>query len=124
MGTGRETGTGGGVNMYRDQLITIADLIRFEETLLSKIQGLLKDFSGSGANKWLKTYEVKKLLNISPGTLQHLRDSGTLPYTRIGGVIYYKLADIESMLSARSTANPSLGINRSGSAGQQRGGRK
>ena len=43
--------------------------------------------------------EVRKLLNISPGTLQTLRINGTLPYTKIGGTMYYNLKDIEKLLN-------------------------
>ncbi|MFZ2284508.1 MAG: helix-turn-helix domain-containing protein, partial [Lutibacter sp.] len=39
----------------------------------------------------------KKLLGISTGTLQNLRINGTLPYTKMGGVIYY---DYEKIMQA------------------------
>jgi hypothetical protein len=42
--------------------------------------------------------EVKKLLNISSGTLQNLRINGTLSYTKIGGLLYYNYKDIEKLL--------------------------
>ena len=44
--------------------------------------------------KWLKSSEVKKLLRISPGTLQNLRINGTLTYTKIGGSIFYSYEEI------------------------------
>jgi hypothetical protein len=34
------------------------------------------------------------MLGISPGTLQNLRVNGTLPYAKVGGVIYYAYEDI------------------------------
>jgi hypothetical protein len=34
------------------------------------------------------------MLGISPGTLQNLRVNGTLPYTKVGGVVYYAYEDI------------------------------
>jgi hypothetical protein len=41
---------------------------------------------GQGQSKqWLKSVDVRKMLNISPGTLQNLRINGTLRYTKIGG---------------------------------------
>ena len=48
--------------------------------------------------KWLKSHEVRNLLGISPGTLQNLRINGTLPYTRIGGAIYYDNDEIQKIL--------------------------
>ena len=38
------------------------------------------------------------MLNVSAGTLQAMRRSGTLPYTKIGGLIYYNMDDIHQML--------------------------
>ncbi|WP_075591327.1 helix-turn-helix domain-containing protein [Labilibacter marinus] len=81
------------------EIITTDDLREFKIELLADIEQLLKQSSGSKTKKWLKSYEVKKLLNISPGTLQHLRVSGTLPYTKIGGTIYYDYSDIQKMIA-------------------------
>lgn len=47
---------------------------------------------------WLKSYEVRKLLNISPGTLQNLRINGTLPYNKIGGLMFYHYEDIQKLM--------------------------
>ncbi len=56
--------------------------------------------------KWLKTHEVRKMLNISSGKLLTLRINGTLPYTKIGGVIYYDQEDIQQMFSSRKFQHP------------------
>jgi len=37
-------------------------------------------------------------LRISKRTLQNLRNRGHIPYTRMGGKIFYKKADIEQVL--------------------------
>lgn len=83
---------------YRPQLLTIEDLEEFKSNLLNELRKLLKELSGQPGRKWLKSFEVKKLLGISPGTLQNLRINGTLPYTKIGGVILYDYEDIQRML--------------------------
>lgn len=82
------------------QLVTIDDLLSLKFELLSEIKKLLKETSGQPVKKWLKSHEVRKLLDISPGTLQHLRVNGTLPFTKIGGVIYYDQEDITGMLQS------------------------
>jgi hypothetical protein len=82
------------------EFITKDDLRRIEN-LLGEIKGLIKPGQGQ-SKKWLKSYEVRKLLNISPGTLQNLRVNGTLRYTKIGGLLYYKLEDIEKLLEGDS----------------------
>ena len=79
------------------ELITWEDLKRFKNEMLTEIKSLLKPSQGQ-SKQWLKSYEVRKLLNISPGTLQNLRINGTLRYTKIGGLLYYKKEDIEKLL--------------------------
>jgi len=83
------------------EIITTDDLREFKIEMLSEIKQLLKEHNGQPSKKWLKSYEVRKILNISPGTLQNLRINGTLPYTKIIGVIYYDYADIQEMLQSR-----------------------
>jgi hypothetical protein len=68
-----------------------------ENNLLNAIKLINKPGQGE-VKKWLKSVEVRKLLNISPGTLQNLRINGTLRYTKIGGIMYYKLENINKIL--------------------------
>jgi hypothetical protein len=46
-----------------------------------------------------------ELLSISPGTLQNLRINGTIPYTKIGGVLYYDADEINSVLKKHRVDN-------------------
>lgn len=87
------------------EIITTDDLITFKIELLDEFKKMLQEFSGHTSKKWLKSPEVRKLLNISPGTLQNLRVNGTLPYTKIGGVIYYDHEDIQKMLIQNKQQN-------------------
>ncbi|MBE7177566.1 MAG: helix-turn-helix domain-containing protein, partial [Mucilaginibacter polytrichastri] len=48
--------------------------------------------------QWLKSHEVRKLLGISPGTLQTLRINETLPYSKVGGTMYYKSSDLNKLM--------------------------
>ena len=80
------------------ELITKEDLQELESRLLTEIKKLVP-MDGQGASKkWLKRNEVRRLLKISPGTLQNLRINGTLSFTRIGSLIYYKREDINKLL--------------------------
>lgn len=79
------------------EIITKEDLEVFKEELLAEIKQLMQPGQGQ-SKKWIKSNEVRKLLNISPGTLQNLRINGTLCFTRIGSLIYYKLEDINKLL--------------------------
>src|SRR3546814_16261722 len=78
-----------------DQLVTIGDLDRLKTDLIETMQRLLKPGSVPQAKPWLKTQEARKLLGISAGKLLTLRVNGTLPFPKIGSVIYYKAEDID-----------------------------
>ena len=83
------------IELLNHQVVTKRYLLNFGNALLNEIK------SGNTSEQppqWLKSSEVRKLLKISPGTLQNLRINGTLNYNRIGGTIYYKYDDILKML--------------------------
>lgn len=79
-------------------IITKEDLQQFKVELLEGIEILLKGKT-TEQKLWLRSSEVKKLLNISSGTLQNLRINGTLSYSKIGGSLYYNYKDIQKLLS-------------------------
>lgn len=79
------------------ELITKEDLKLFKTELLTEIRQLIKPGKDQ-SKQWLKSADVRKVLNISPGTLQNLRINGTLRFTKIGGMMYYKLEDITKLL--------------------------
>jgi hypothetical protein len=87
--------------IYLDQLLTVDELYDFKRQLLFEIKTLLKEQGGQPTKKWLKSREVRKLLAISPGTLQTLRMKGILPYKRVGGLIYHDSEDIQKMLDSK-----------------------
>ena len=90
-------------------IITTEDLLEFKIDLLQEIKKIIQSSENNTIKKWLKSKEVTKLLNISPGTLQNLRINGTLTYTKIGGTIYYDNTAIEKLLMTNKvSATPTL----------------
>ncbi|CAN1533966.1 Helix-turn-helix domain, group 17 [Flavobacteriaceae bacterium] len=85
-------------------LITKDDLERFKKELLEEIRRcqLYPRKPTQEMRVWLKSFEVRKLLGISAGTLQNLRINGTLPYNKIGGLMYYRYDDIQKLLDGVS----------------------
>ncbi|MDA9555666.1 helix-turn-helix domain-containing protein [Pelobium sp.] len=81
-----------------DQLLTQGDLVDFKNEMLTEFKRIIKESMGEPGKRWLKSCEVKKMLGISHGFLQTLRDNGTLPFTKIGGSIYYDFEDICKMM--------------------------
>jgi len=67
------------------------------ESLKNKVDYL---YTGSGIapKKWIDSREACQRLSASKRTLQSLRDSEILPFTKIGAKVFYKLEDIERML--------------------------
>ncbi len=55
--------------------------------------------------EWIDGQDVIDALNISKRTLQSLRDNGTLPYSRVNGKFYYKVADLEQLLESNYSRN-------------------
>ena len=85
-------------------LITRDDLEKFKKELLEELRKYQQypRKQGQEIRAWLKSYEVRKLLNISAGTLQNLRINGTLPYNKIGGLMYYRYEDIQKLMDGAS----------------------
>ena len=81
-------------------IITTDDLLEFKLELLDDIKNLLVKQSKGKLKKYLKSSEIMDLLQISPGTLQNLRINGPLPYTKIGGIIFYEAEEIQSVMTA------------------------
>lgn len=86
-------------------VLTIEDLQEFKKELLQELKSIFPTNQSTSSKKWLKSTEVRKLLGISPGTLQNLRINGTLPYSKIGGVIYYDHEEIQRILAANRVDN-------------------
>lgn len=86
-------------------IITTEDLYEFKLELLDEIKQLLQNHNGQSSKKWLKSNQVRKLLGISAGTLQNLRINGTIPYTKIGGVLYYDYTEIMKVMEKNRVHN-------------------
>ena len=79
------------------QIVTTEDLANFQQELLEKIKGAIAQ-AHPPPKPWLKSSEVRELLQVSASTLQTLRLNGTLPFSKLGGAVYYAYADIERVL--------------------------
>ena len=79
-------------------LITTDDLREFKRELLKEIKTIINNQGTQKLKKYLKSSEMMDLLQVSPGTLQNLRINGTLPFTKVGGIIYYDAQDIQKVM--------------------------
>jgi hypothetical protein len=86
--------------------LTKIDLENLRVQILLDLRTLLADKSLLINKPWLRGKEVKRLLGISEGSLQHLRVTGQLSASRIGGIYYYRYADIEKMMGEGDKQKP------------------
>ncbi|UKJ09185.1 helix-turn-helix domain-containing protein [Solitalea lacus] len=81
----------------RVELVTREDLDRFKSELFTELKQLLRP-EDQPERKWLRSAEVRKLLKISYGTLQHLRIKGVLPFRKVGSIHYYPYGELLNLL--------------------------
>ena len=91
--------------LSRDQIATTGDLLALKNELIDEIKDLLKIRQNPPQKPWLKSADVRRMLSISDGTLQTLRINGTIPYTKIGGAIYYAYDDIVKLMEENRIHN-------------------
>ena len=94
-----------GNRFFPGQIITTEDLVVFKSELIDEIKLIFKEMKEHGGRKWLRSRDVKEMLGISHGTLQNLRINGALPYTKVGGVIFYDQGDINHMIESNRIDN-------------------
>lgn len=86
-------------------ILTTEDLYDFKQELFGELKKLLTENPQTTPKKYLKSAEVMEMLQVSPGTLQNLRINGTLPYTKIGGIILYEYEEILKVLKENRVEN-------------------
>ncbi|WP_139855654.1 helix-turn-helix domain-containing protein [Aequorivita sinensis] len=84
------------------EAITKNDLENFKQEIISEFKTILG--IQTKQKKWLKSADVREMLNISAGTVQNYRVNGTLPFTKIGGTIYYEYDDVLKVLMKNKIA--------------------
>ncbi len=86
------------------EIITMEDLERFGDKLTETLRSIIEENKNQPVKQeetiWLKSHQVQRMLGISPGTLQNLRINGTLPYSKVGGVIFYDRREIVTVMEA------------------------
>ena len=77
---------------------TYEELLTSFNSFVAQMRALADRGTDKGLSDWLDNQDVCQILNISPRTLQTLRDNGTLAYSQINRKMYYKHEDVESIL--------------------------
>lgn len=85
-----------------DRLITLKDLLKIKEEIIAEVKKYVKIDDG---DKWIKTKELRKILDLSGGTLQYLRNNNKITFSRVGRTIYYLKSDVDKMFNEYSNRN-------------------
>jgi len=89
--------------MMSDDVVTKEDLKQFSLLLLDKIEILLEKsrFVKNEANdpEWIKSKSVRKLLDISAGSVQNLRTTQKVRFKKVLGSYYYNRKDLEKLFA-------------------------
>ena len=80
--------------------LTKSDFAEIKEAL-AKLTSEIKTMKQSSPldEQWLDNQDLCELLHVSKRTLQNYRDNGIIPFSQIGGKIYYKATDVEKLLN-------------------------
>lgn len=81
-------------------MMLLRQLVENFEIIKAYILSIKKSKLDNLKESWVDGNEVANALNVSNRTLQTFRDNGTLPYSRVKGKFYYKVADIEALLES------------------------
>jgi hypothetical protein len=85
------------------EILTKNDLIEFKSELLNELKSFIgKTKSSTPQKEWLKSHEVRKLLGISPGTLQSMQVNEVITYSKVGGIFFHSYADICKLLEGKN----------------------
>ncbi len=77
---------------------TYEELLTGFNSFVAQMRALADRSTDKRQGEWLDNQDVCQMLNISPRTLQTLRDNGMLAYSQINRKVYYKPEDVESIL--------------------------
>lgn len=80
------------------EIVTKEDLQIFRMQLLDDLKKVLAVNNHQHEPEvWLRSGEIRKVLKVSPGTLQNLRISGKLKPVKIGGTWYYNAKELKEL---------------------------
>ena len=77
---------------------TYEELLTSFNSFVTKMKAMASRGNDKGLGDWLDNQDVCQMLNISPRTLQTIRNNGTLAYSQINRKMFYKSVDVESIL--------------------------
>ena len=90
------------IKIMEVEFITKQDLKELKSEIAQSIASINSD---NKTKKWLRSKDVRKMLGISPGTLQNMRIHGHIPYSKLGGTLFYDNDEIKKILNDNKSSN-------------------
>lgn len=78
---------------------TFEEMMAKFDSFARRMESICQCHGDKGMSKWMDNQDVCRILNISPRTLQTLRDNGTLAYSQINHKTYYLPEDVRRIVS-------------------------
>lgn len=80
-------------------MVSKQDLELFRIRIISDIQQILETNQGQTKDEfdWLRSKAIRKMMDISPATLQNLRITAKIRYKKIMGSYYYNRTDLQKL---------------------------
>ena len=90
---------------------TYEELLTSFNSFVAQMKAMASRGNDKKLGEWLDNQDVCQILNISPRTLQTLRDNGTLAFSQINHKVYYKPEDVKKILSVVEDRKKSQSMN-------------
>ena len=78
---------------------TFEELVAKFDRFVRRMDAICHRHGEKKMSEWMDNQDVCRMLNISPRTLQTLRDNGTLAYSQINHKTYYRPEDVQRIVS-------------------------
>ena len=82
---------------------TFEELVAKFDRFVHRMEAISQRHGEKTMSEWMDNQDVCRMLNISPRTLQTLRDNGTLAYSQINHKTYYRPEDVQRIVPLVNT---------------------
>ena len=81
------------------RIATIEDLMKIKSELIEEIKVIIGDLDAQPHQKrWFRNTELQEYLNLSASSIQNLKNSGELPFSKVKGTVFYDINEINKLM--------------------------